>query len=197
MTATAATAPNMRQRADLTYKQNLQHGRHGWLRLTPAYSVRLVDEVLAEFGAGARSVFEPFSGTGTTPLCAAYRGITAVSTDINPFLIWLGRAKCAHYTDPHRRAFEAAIMIDIGNDVARRADRRMVDVVPRTKQATLLGADRDENDGPARLEVDHGFGRCQQLARPQRVVVRAVVDAVPGFVGLADADVIEMSGEHD
>lgn len=98
----------MRQRADLTYKQNVQHGRHGWLRLTPAYSVRLVDQVLAEFGAGARRVFEPFSGTGTTPLCAAYRGLAAVSTDINPFLIWLGRVKCARYTASDQQALAAA-----------------------------------------------------------------------------------------
>lgn len=109
MTMTATTARTMRQRADLTYKQNVQHGRHGWLRLTPAYSVRLVDQVLAEFGEGARSVFEPFSGTGTTPLCAAYRGLRAVATDINPFLIWLGRVKSAHYTETQRVELQAAV----------------------------------------------------------------------------------------
>lgn len=101
MSTTVATARSMRQRAELTYKQNVHHGRHGWLRLTPAYSVRLVDQVLAEFGAGARSVFEPFSGTGTTPLCAAYRGLRAVATDINPFLIWIARVKSARYSDAH------------------------------------------------------------------------------------------------
>ncbi|WP_437726032.1 DNA methyltransferase [Sorangium sp. So ce861] len=108
MTTTAATARAIRQRADLTYKQNVQHGRHGWLRLTPAYSVRLVDQVLAEFGDGARSVFEPFSGTGTTPLCAAYRGLRAVAIDINPFLIWLGRVKSARYTEAQRAALQLA-----------------------------------------------------------------------------------------
>lgn len=108
MTTKAEIAPNMRQRADLTYKQNVRHGRHGWLRLTPAYSVRLVEQVLAEFGTGARSVFEPFSGTGTTPLCAAYRGIRTFATDINPFLIWIGRVKTAKYTGAHRRQFETA-----------------------------------------------------------------------------------------
>lgn len=96
----------VRQRADLTYRQNVQHGRHGWLRLTPAYSVKLVDQLLAEFGAHARSVFEPFSGTGTTPLCAAYRGLQAVATDINPFLIWLGGVKSAQYTEAHKVDFQ-------------------------------------------------------------------------------------------
>ncbi len=106
---TTIAAPIMRQRADLTFKQNVQHGRHGWLRLTPAYSVRLVEQVLDEFGAGARSVFEPFCGTGTTPLCASYRGLSAVATDINPFLIWLGRTKAATYTLADHELFSAHV----------------------------------------------------------------------------------------
>lgn len=106
----------MLQRADLTYKHNVQHGRHGWLRLTPAYSVRLVEQVLAEFGDGAARVLEPFCGTGTTPLCAGYRGMSAVATDINPFLIWLARVKSARYTPAERSQLRA---------VARRIVKRL------------------------------------------------------------------------
>src|SRR5262249_3634797 len=62
----------------------------------------------SEFGAGARTVFEPFAGTGTTPLCAAYRGLRAVATDINPFLIWLARVKSAKYTTRDRAALQVA-----------------------------------------------------------------------------------------
>lgn len=96
------------QRVDLTFKHNRIHGRHGWLRLTPAYSVRMVEQVLAEFGGSASSVLDPFSGTGTTALCAAYRGLRAVATDINPFLIWFARGKSAQYSAAQRVAFEAA-----------------------------------------------------------------------------------------
>ncbi len=46
---------------------------------------------------GAR-VLEPFSGTGTTALCAAEFGQEAWAFDINSFLIWLGRAKVATYS---------------------------------------------------------------------------------------------------
>lgn len=109
--------PRVRQRVELTYKQNRQHGRHGWLRLTPAYSVRLVEQVLAEFGEGAQSVFEPFSGTGTTPLCAAYRGLRAHATDINPFLIWFGRMKGGTYTEAQQERFVRA-----GRRIARRLE---------------------------------------------------------------------------
>jgi hypothetical protein len=43
-------------------------------------------------------VTDPFSGTGTTPLAAAELGHIGQSVDVNPFLIWLGRVKTAHYS---------------------------------------------------------------------------------------------------
>src|SRR5262249_11781208 len=52
-----------RRNAHLTYQGN--HGRHAWLRLTPAYSVRLVRDYVATLGPGS-VVTDPFSGTGTT-----------------------------------------------------------------------------------------------------------------------------------
>ena len=93
----AAVQAGLRQRADYTHKQNLRTGRHGWLRLTPAYSVKIVEELIAAAGTPER-VFDPFCGTATTGLSAAYHGHAAVTTEINPFLVWLGRAKTAHYS---------------------------------------------------------------------------------------------------
>jgi len=89
----------LRQRADYTYRFNAKTGRHGWLRLTPAYSLKIVEELIIGH-AQARRVFDPFCGTGTTALSAAYHGHEAVTTDINPFLVWLAQVKTAHYT-PH------------------------------------------------------------------------------------------------
>ena len=88
----------LHQRADYTHKPNLKSGRHGWLRLTPAYSVKVVEDLIGRCDRPMR-VFDPFSGTATTALSAAYHGHEATTTDINPFLVWLGRAKTAHYTD--------------------------------------------------------------------------------------------------
>ena len=88
-----------RQRADYTFKYNRGMGRHGWLRLTPAYSVKLVEELIGGAAKGSL-ILDPFSGTATTGLVAAERGLTAHCIDINPFLIWLGNAKCRNYA-PH------------------------------------------------------------------------------------------------
>ena len=79
------------QNAELTFKYNQNHGRHGWLRLTPAYSVKLVDDILKTSDSGI-AVLDPFSGTGTTPLSAAYRDSTGTGVEVNPFLTWLARA---------------------------------------------------------------------------------------------------------
>lgn len=84
-----------------TFKGNRQHGRHGWLRLTPAYSVQLVEELIGGVSRESR-VLDPFCGSGTTALVCGVRGIRCETVDINPFLVWLSRAKSAIYTADHR-----------------------------------------------------------------------------------------------
>jgi hypothetical protein len=88
---------HLQQRADYTYKFNTKTGRHGWLRLTPAYSVKIVEELIVDHDQ-AKRIFDPFCGTGTTALSAAYHGHESVTTDINPFLLWLAQAKTALYS---------------------------------------------------------------------------------------------------
>jgi DNA modification methylase len=85
------------QRAHLTFKANRSLGRHNWLRLTPAYSRHLVEQLVSSLGSPDR-VLDPFCGTGTTALTCAEHGIRADTVDINPFLVWLANAKFAAYT---------------------------------------------------------------------------------------------------
>lgn len=87
----------MDQRVDYTFKFNQNLGRHGWLRLTPAYSVKLVNELISKSEKN-QIILDPFSGTATTGLVAAEMGHRAVTCDINPFLIWLGNLKCSNFS---------------------------------------------------------------------------------------------------
>lgn len=96
------------QRSDYTFKANRSLGRHGWLRLTPAYGVKLVESILSSVDPGA-IILDPFSGTATTGLVAAERGHQAFTFDINPFLVWLGNAKYRNYSQ--------ACLLDIRNQV--------------------------------------------------------------------------------
>lgn len=107
-------AEKLRQRADYTQKFNVMSGRHGWLRLTPAYSVKIVEEILN----GSRDVdrvLDPFCGTGTTALSAITHGSDAVTTDINPFLVWLAKVKTRRYNSEQieisRKAAEHALTL--------------------------------------------------------------------------------------
>lgn len=72
----------------LTHRANLKHTRYGWLRLTPAYSVHLVSDILDSVGSTDAVVLDPFCGTGTTALVCAERGIAADTADINPFFLY-------------------------------------------------------------------------------------------------------------
>lgn len=95
--STALEVTSLQQRADYTYKFNTKTGRHGWLRLTPAYSLKIVNELVVNHEE-AKRIFDPFCGTGTTALSAAYHGHEGVTTDINPFLVWFAQSKNSRYS---------------------------------------------------------------------------------------------------
>jgi hypothetical protein len=89
-----------------TFRSNRLQGRHGWLRLTPAYSVHVVEEMLESRGDPGL-VLDPFCGTGTTALVCASKGIPSVTVDINPFLVWLANTKTDEYGEADLREAEA------------------------------------------------------------------------------------------
>lgn len=90
------------QKIDYTFKYNTKRGRHGWLRLTPAYSIALVKEILqcdSLFATEnpARNILDPFCGTATTGVVAAEYGLNCTLYDINPFLIWFCKIKSKNF----------------------------------------------------------------------------------------------------
>lgn len=91
----------MKQRSDYTFKYNKSLGRHGWLRLTPAYSVKLVHEILqcdTLFAESTKlSILDPFCGSATTGIVAAEKGYCCDLYDINPFLVWFGTIKSLNF----------------------------------------------------------------------------------------------------
>jgi DNA modification methylase len=100
------------QRSDYTFKYNQKRDRHGWLRLTPAYSVKLVKEIIDNIPEDS-FILDPFSGTATTGLVAAKQGLSAHCFEINPFLIWLGNAKCRNYSNEELEKLKAGIDISL------------------------------------------------------------------------------------
>lgn len=82
----------------ITFRGNVRSTRHGWLRLTPAYSVELVRQLLVERSLPHLPVLDPFCGTGTTLVACAEQGIACRTVDINPFLRWLAEVKSRPYS---------------------------------------------------------------------------------------------------
>src|SRR5258708_1202142 len=95
--ASRATAQAIERHDHLTHRGNSKHTRYGWLRLTPAFSVYLIQDLVKALPSGT-NVLDPFCGTGTTALVCAEEGVYAETTDINPFLLWLATAKSATYS---------------------------------------------------------------------------------------------------
>lgn len=117
----------------LTFKGNGKQTRYGWLRLTPAYSVHFVADLLEKQANENSIVLDPFCGTGTTALVCAERGIACDTTDINPFLIWLAQVKANSYTTSDLAAFKKAsaqiikAILDIGKETVWLPDLHQIE----------------------------------------------------------------------
>jgi len=110
-----------------TFRGNLRDTRHGWLRLTPAYSLHLVQELVATRTHPELPVLDPFCGTGTTLLSCAEAGVACDTVDLNPFLVWLARAKVARY-DARVRALARSLVDEMATRA--RAPQRTPEWVP-------------------------------------------------------------------
>jgi hypothetical protein len=70
--------------------------RHRWYFVKEAFSPAFVDHAIDDADCKpGEVVVDPFSGSGTTALVAAERGLTGYSLEVNPFLAFVGRAKTA------------------------------------------------------------------------------------------------------
>ncbi len=66
---------------------------HEWYPWLEGYSPAFVESVIGSYCPNAKSVFDPFGGTGTTPLTASRLGKKAYYTEINPVLQFLTDSK--------------------------------------------------------------------------------------------------------
>ena len=112
----------MKQRSDYTFKYNKNLGRHGWLRLTPAYSVKLVTEILQLNNCQKDSlhILDPFSGTATTGIVAAELGFNCTLYDINPFLVWFGMTKARNYNASALTLMLEEIKVELPNHLSHK-----------------------------------------------------------------------------
>lgn len=119
----------MKQRSDYTFKYNVNLGRHGWLRLTPAYSVKLVENILGEHTLFADTtkkcglILDPFCGTATTGIVSAEKGYECYLYEINPFLHWFSTVKSAIFSDIELSNFVVEIKERLNSSAFKEFDK--------------------------------------------------------------------------
>ncbi|MBI3724008.1 DNA methylase, partial [bacterium] len=78
--------------AAATFAQNRTEAIHRWYPYVEGFSSGFVSRLLAEHPR-ARSVLDPFAGSGTTPLVASHAGLSCGYCEVNPVMRLAARAK--------------------------------------------------------------------------------------------------------
>lgn len=76
-----------------TFRGGIKEPLHSWYPYLEGYSPEFVKTILRDFAPRARTILDPFAGTGTTPLTSAAAGHRALYCEINPLLQLLIDAK--------------------------------------------------------------------------------------------------------
>ncbi len=86
----------------VTFKGGRQNPLHSWYSYLEGYSPEFVEYILDNYIKNARTVYDPFAGTGVTPLVAAKRGLTAFYSEVNPLLQFLVKTKVSASALPEK-----------------------------------------------------------------------------------------------
>lgn len=86
------------------FDPNLLLPRHRWYEFKEGFSEQLVHEAIKSVAEGSKKVriLDPFVGSGTSLVTAGRIGHQAVGIEVNPFLAFAARAKCASSKWSHR-----------------------------------------------------------------------------------------------
>jgi DNA modification methylase len=89
------TTANTQNSADLgTFKDSKRAPIHGWFRYPAGYSNKFVNLIFNEFNVRPGNwVYDPFSGTGTTLVCAKQNGINGYGVEAHSFVHWVAAVK--------------------------------------------------------------------------------------------------------
>jgi DNA modification methylase len=95
------------------FRANRDAPFHRWVHLTEGFSARLVAQELIK-RPDAEHVYDPFGGTGTTPLVAVEMGRDATWSEVNPYLREAARTKiAAAQADREEREAVASTLLEL------------------------------------------------------------------------------------
>ena len=113
---------------------------HDWFPYLEGYSPAFVELVIGSYCPEARSIFDPFGGTGTTPLTAARLGKRAYFSEINPVLQFLIASKVvALQLRDKDRSNLAADLLRLADSFDERLDNTRLDAHLRYTYKAVFG----------------------------------------------------------
>ncbi len=80
-----------------TFRGGAAEPLHSWYPLLEGYSPKFVETIVQTFAPNARSIFDPFNGTGTTTITGMSIGLQAYYCEVNPLLQLLTETKIMAY----------------------------------------------------------------------------------------------------
>ena len=108
---------------------------HRWYPFIEGYSAELVHDAIRSSPSASPIVFDPFAGSGTTPLAAAFEGIDSLYCEVNPYLAWVADVKVNRAREASRRN-DLSLLTALARDLERHRTYN-----PRVASHPLLTAD--------------------------------------------------------
>ena len=93
----------------INFVESMQVPRHRWFPYKEGFSPSFVNGFLAEFGVTSGTVFDPFSGVGSTGITAAMQGLPAFGVDSSPLATFVAQTKAIHLDAPEFRELNGLI----------------------------------------------------------------------------------------
>lgn len=117
---------------------NRDRAIHDWYRFVLAYPPHLVREYLAKLDADPDRdwVYDPFSGTATTPLEARLNGFRVAATDANPVAVLANRVKLNWEIDLDALRRKLEIVLQVAADALRAEE--MLPILEPVSQLSLF-----------------------------------------------------------
>ncbi|NGP46848.1 hypothetical protein G4V62_18585 [Bacillaceae bacterium SIJ1] len=100
--ATTITTKNNRGLSG-TFALNKTEPIHRWYKYDEGYSSEFIVNEFEKLPIEAQTLFEPFGGSGTTPLVASQFGIQSFFSEINPFMAFVTETKINSVRASHQR----------------------------------------------------------------------------------------------
>jgi hypothetical protein len=88
----------VRHKNSSTFIDNMKLPVHRWFRYSAGFSAQWVESVIAS--EGAKRVFDPFAGSGTTLIAAEDADVQSYGVESHPFVTRVAKAKLARRSDP-------------------------------------------------------------------------------------------------